>query len=671
MIVSIDFETRSTVDLKKRGVYPYAADPSTDILCMAYAFGDEEPSLWISGRPFPDRLEEHIAAGGEMRAWNVQFERVMWSVMRRKYGAPPVRLEQWMDTAAEAAAMALPRGLNQCAQVLGLAHEFQKDAEGYRLMLKMCKPRAPKKGEPDGLYWIQDAESLARLGEYCKQDVRTERRISQCVRRLSPFEKRIFWLDQTINDRGMHVDRQLIAACQSIAAEGIQRAANTLSVMTNGMVEGPTKREALKRWLATQKLTVPSLAKDPLAKLLDTELEDHVRTVLTAYAESAKTSIGKLKSMLTVAGTDDVMRGLLLYCGAGTGRWSGRLVQPHNFARPTHSGNPECFIPAVLRGNFDELAMLDNPIDIVVSLLRSCMQAEPGMEYIEADYSGIEARITNWLAGQWDIVDLFARGEDVYFYNAKNMAAMSGAPLPEWATKKTHPNERQVGKAVELGCGFGMGGPKFMDTANKEPYNLGIDLKKAKEFVAFYRESHPAVAAMWKALNHCAISAVADPGSTHSCGEGARIRFTQRGGYLWMILPSGRALCYARPRIEEVEAPWSTEEKRIFLTSVTAWGVDSETRSWQKFKLYGGLLMENAVQAIARDVMAEGMVRVEEKGYPVHLTVHDSVLAQVVRGYGSVTEFEGLLSILPAWAQTGQVPCPITAEGWRGSRYRK
>jgi len=668
-ICSLDFETRSAFPLRSGGVYPYAEHETTDILCFAWAFDDEAPALWQPGDPFPARLTAHIGAGGEMRAWNAQFERVLWRVGVRKYDFPLCPDALWQDTAAEAAAMALPRGLGDCAVVLGVSS--QKDRDGHALMMRMCKPRAPRKGEdPEGMYWADSPEFRARLGVYCQTDVVTERTIYHAVRRLDRHEHRVFRLDQVINDRGIRVDRPLIVAAQTIADQGLRLAAKTLYRLTGGRVEGPTKVAAMKEWLARQGLTVESLAKKPLADLLETELSDSVRAVLETRAETAKSSVAKLKSMLACAGADDRMRGLLLYCGAGTGRWSGRLAQPHNYPRPTLDA--DLFIDDVLRGDYDALDVLHSPLEVISSMLRSCLVASPGHRFIAADYAGVEARITNWLSGQWDIVRKFARNEDVYMYNALRMAEMQGTPLPAGADKKTHNFECQGGKAVELGAGFQMGPPKFQTTADTM-FGLKISLEQAKEFIKFYRTSHPAVVQMWRDMNDDAKSAVREPGTTQWVGAGAKIAFTHRGGYLWMILPSKRPLCYTRPRLEMREAPWSTEERPQYVESVVAWGVESTTRRWQEFHLYGGLLLENAVQAVARDLMADGMLRVEAAGYPVVLTVHDEVLADVPEGVGSVADFERLLVELPAWARGEEsgVPCPIAAEGWEGLRYRK
>ena len=660
MDCSIDFETRSACNLKQSGVYPYASHPTTDLWCFSYAFGDEAPQIWRPGDAFPPRLTAHIAAGGTLRAWNAQFERVIWNELGPRHGFPVVALEQWICTAAEAAAMALPRGLDACAAAIGL--EETKDVAGYRLMLQMCKPRQVK---PDGTcIWWDDLPRREKLYAYCQQDVRLEHRIAKAVRRLSAKEQELYHLDQRINDRGVAIDLSLIAGMQGIARTGMERAGRALSELTGGAVSEATQVGRLKTWLATEGADVDSLAKKPLKDLLDGELPDLVRDVLEARADAAKSSNAKLEAMLNCSSDDGRMRGLLLYHGAATGRWTGRLAQPHNYPRPTLEVEP--WLEELRRGDFELLDLVANPLEVVSSGLRSCLVAAPGRALYVADYAGIEARIVNWLAGQWDKVDQFAAGEDVYWLNALRMAEMQGHPLPAGATRKTHPESRQGGKAVELGCGFQMGGPKFRETAEKM-FSLVISEEESKSFVDFYRETHPKVVQLWRDLQDAAVTAVEEPGTVQAVGEGASLRLTKRGGYLWMILPSGRPLCYARPKVELVEAPWSTPEKPAKVKSLTAWATNSYTRRWERCSLYGGLLVENAVQAIARDWMAEGMVRAEQAGYPIILSVHDEVIAEVPGGHGSVSKYEAILAQAPSWG----AQCPITAEGWRGPRYKK
>ena len=369
MYLSIDFETRSTVDLTKSGVYRYTEDPTTDIVCMAFAFGDEDVEVWTppSGQceawcetakvpdaecdcfnEIPWRIVEWIEAGQPLRAHNAQFERILWrDVLGPRYGFPVPTLEQWHCTAAEAAAMALPRHLALAAKALSLP--MQKDEGGHRLMLQMCKPR---KVEKDGtIIWWDDADRMGRLIEYCKQDVRTERAVAARVRRLDKRERAIYLLDQKINDRGIRLDVPLIEAAQSVVESALVDANREIAKVTKGAVSGVTKVADLTQWLQQQGVEVEDVRKSTIRDLLaDSDaLDDHVQEALTLRQEAGKSSTAKLKSMQACRCSDDRARGLLLYHGATTGRWSGKLIQPQNFPRGTVK-DAEAYIPMILEG---------------------------------------------------------------------------------------------------------------------------------------------------------------------------------------------------------------------------------------------------------------------------------------------------------------------------------
>lgn len=645
--LSIDFETRSVVDLRETGVYPYAEHESTEILCMAWAFDDEPAAIYVPGRDvFPLRIWDHLL-DGEVRAWNAQFERVMWrDCGMRRYGWPEVKLEQWVCTAAEAAAMSLPRSLGECARVTGV--EMQKDEAGHRLMMQMCKPRSRKGGE---IVWWDDPKRLERLYAYCQRDVETERALARVLRRLSPAEREVYLLDQRVNDRGIGLDVGLARAAKAIAVAGLDRADTEIQAVTAGAVAGVTKVGQLGAWVRAQGVATDSVDAGAIAALTaDAETPEHVKAALTIRAEAARSSVAKIDAMLAAKCSDDRLRGLLLYHGASTGRWTGRLVQPQNFPRGMVGDNAEQYIPAVLARDYTLLDCCAPPLAIVASLLRAMLVARPGHRFLSADFSGIEFRVLNWLAGQDDILDIVRSGRDVYKVNA---ARMFGSTY-ETVTKQ----QRQGGKAVELGCGFGMGHKKFVTTA-KDQYGLDLSLTEAKAFVDYYRASHGRVVQFWYDLDGAARRAVAAPGGVEHAGP---IRFTYRGAYLWCILPSGRPLCYAAPRIVDRETPWGEVRP-----AVECWAVNSQTRQWEAFTAYGGLWAENVTQAVARDIMAEAMLRVEAAGYPVVLSVHDEIVAERPMDDGSLAEFETLMRQPPAWAAT----CPITTEGWTGQRYRK
>lgn len=644
MTVSVDFETRSTIDLRRTGVYKYAQDKNTDVWCMAYAFDDEDPLVWTPGQPIDQKLVDHIESKGELRAWNANFERTIWNeILVTRYGWPKTTVEQWVCTASEARAMALPGSLEMAAQVLGV--QQQKDKEGANLMLRMARPRRfDESGAP---IWWDVPERVNRLIEYCQQDVRTEVAIAKAIRRLTSFETEVFNLDQTINDRGVKLDKKLAKAAKALAEKATLEANRALYDLTNGKVSKVSNVGRLTAWLREQGLEVASLGKDQIKSLQATATGDAAHA-LALRTDAGKSSVAKIETMLDAVCKDGRIRGLLLYHGAATGRWAGRLVQPQNFPRGNIS-DPETYIPLVLSRSGTEIAALAPPLEVISSLLRAMLIAEDGHRLIAADFAAIEARVLAWLANEELLLETFRNGGDVYKVMASKVYGVAPGDIDK--------NQRQLGKMAILGLGYGMGAKKFTDSCVK----AGIDLseEQAKSVVQLYRNTNRKITTFWSALNSAVISAVKEPGSVHNVGP---IKYTSRGGYLWCVLPSKRPLAYAKPKIVERETPWGTTNEAVSFE-----GMDSFTKKWERHDLYGGLLAENVTQAVARDIMADAMVRLEKKGYPLILSVHDEVVAEVPDGFGSVAEFESLMCQVPDWA----AGCPIDAEGYESTRYRK
>jgi DNA polymerase len=651
--LSLDFETRGTVDLKRCGVYPYVEDPHFDVWCLAWAVDDMEPEIWRPGEPVPvDLLLALADPATELRAWNAAFERAVWRVLVSRYGFPAVPLERWHCTAADAAAMALPRNLDQCAAALRLV--MQKDEEGHRLMLRLAKPRQMVEGLP--VWWspAREPERFRRLYDYCKQDVRVERAIYRATRRLDPVERRRYLLDQVINDRGVRLDIDLAHGLRWLSERGLEEANVEISDATSGAVERVTDHAALRRWVNAQGIETDSVRKSVVRDLLEGEHPDPVRRALEARADAGRSSVAKVEAALRAKCSDGLLRGLLLYYGANTGRWAGRLLQPQNFPRPLMK-RPERYLDAVLRRDYDAIATIDPPLLVAASLLRGMLCARPGHRMIVGDFAGIEARMLNWLAEQDDMVRLFAEGGKVYERMAARIYGVSEAEI---VAEGKDSWRRQMGKNTELGCGYGLGAKTFRTQVYEQTGTL-IEETLAQDAVGAYRDLHPRVTEMWRLLEGAALNAVTRPGAVY---EAARCRFIVRSGYLWLVLPSGRPLAYARPKVEERETPWG--EMR---DAVTAEQVNSETRKWERRSYYGGLWTENVIQALARDVMATAMENVERAGYPVVLTVHDEIVTDTPQDHGSLGDFTALMERVPEWARG----CPINVETWEGPRYRK
>ena len=375
----IDVETRSVVDLRKTNLYVYFDDPSTDLWVLAYAFGDEEPELWWPGQPCPSRIVKHVETGGLIHAHNAAFERQAWNkLLGPKYGWPVPMLRQYRCTMAAAYAMALPGKLEHAAAALGI--QDQKDMVGSRLMMKMARPRSPRKNEPPGIYWHDKPEELVRLGEYVKQDVRAERGVSKRLQTLSDAELDVWFLDQEINDRGIYIDKNLCDAANKIVAETAHKLSLEMRQVTDGEVRGVSNVTELIAFARKRGVETESIAKDELINLLARDdLPDDIRRALEIRQEGSKTSTAKINAMLARRQADGRARGTLQYHAAGTGRWGGRGIQPQNLVRPSFKPHElKQIIEDVLTRNADLIDLLHGPpMSVVADCVRSMIAASP------------------------------------------------------------------------------------------------------------------------------------------------------------------------------------------------------------------------------------------------------------------------------------------------------
>lgn len=692
----IDFETRSAVDLKKTGVHVYAEDPTTDVWCAAYAVDEGEVRLWAPpgnepGRVIcPGAIQRAVRDGWTIVAHNANFEIAIWThILGPRYGWPIPKLEQWRCTMAMALAMSLPGSLDQASQALGVP--VQKDMAGHALMMRMARPR---KILPDGrCEWWTEPERLHALYEYCRTDVEVERQLEKRLVALRPSEQQLWWLDQEINARGVMVDDELCLAAKKIVADAAQRLNEEMRHVTDGRVTRCSNVGELSAFLRLRGVETESLAKDQLSILLARDdLPDDVRRALELRQEAAKASVAKIDALLNGKSADGRARGLLQYHAASTGRWGGRRFQPQNIRRPLLDDVDDA-IEDVRRGCFATIAMLyDRPLDVVADCLRGMIRAAPGCKLVAADFANIEGRVLAWLAGETWKLDAYraydaGSGPDLY----KVAYGRSFGISPE----KVGKSERQVGKVMELALGY-QGGPGAFQTMAR---GYGVDIGESYEQLAalpefeqaedgwnsrgkttgmkrerwiaaeivklLWRDAHPMIQRFWWDLEAGALDAIRSPGEVVRVGP---VAFRKAGSFLWLRLPSGRALCYPYPSIKPKEMPWNDDRGRPVKKDSFAYrGVDSVTRKWGEHFAYGGLLAENVTQAVARDVMAEAMVRLEAAGYPVVLTVHDEIVSEVPESFGSVAEFERLMVAPAPWMEG----LPIAAEGWEGARYRK
>lgn len=665
LVVNLDFETRATVDLKKAGVYPYAEHRDTAVWCAGFAIDGnaDDVRIWTPDNDYGhnDDLRHAVAQGASVRAWNAAFERAIWrEIMVRRHGFPPIEAERFYCTAADAAACSLPRALDNTGRVLGVT--AQKDAAGKRLMLKMSKPRnaAAMKVDPSlAPVWWDTPDMRHGLAMYCAQDVRAEIAVAGRIRSISEAERRVYLLDQKINDRGVRLDVRLANSIGALADEATRRANEGIREVTGGAVEGVTKRADMLSFLASVGVVTEKIDKQAVTGLLAGDLPGDARTMLELRQAAGKSSVSKIRAMLACASADFRMRGAILYHGAGTGRFSGKLYQPQNLPSRTKlvGYKPERWIEVIVARRFDTLDLMFPVLEALAMALRSCLVADEGKVFIGADFNAIEARVLAWLSGEEWILKAYRDGLDLYRIMAADIYAR---PLDEIG--KPSP-ERDMGKRAILGCGFQMGGPKFVATCLREA-GVVITEQFGKEVVGKYREKNANIVEFWAELNDAAIEAVKYPGRKVYAANG-RLIFIKRGDFLNIILPSRtRALAYFRPRVKPRLTPWGEERD-----CVTFWGESSTSRQWVEIAGYGGLWAENVTQAVARDLMCDAMLRLEAAGYPIVLTIHDEILAEVDAGFGSVEAFEQIMCAFPAgyWGEG----CPVAAEGWTGKRFRK
>lgn len=684
----IDFETRSFADLRKTGVHVYAEDPTTDVWCAAYAFDDGPVELWTPDDFPPLDIFKHVNDGGVLVAHNANFERVLWQfVLGPRYGWPVPKVTQWRCTMAMARAMSLPGSLENAAAAVGMSDA--KDMAGHRLMMQMARPR---KVHGNGrIEWWDVEEKKERLYAYCKQDVIVERNLEKRLLPLSETEQRLWFFDQVINDRGVHVDKKLCDAAKQIVKDTREALNAEMREVTNRDVTACTNVNQIVTWLRSNGLPdVESINKSVLAELLSRDdISADVRRVLELRQEASKASVAKIDALLRGRSNDGRARGLVEYHVASTGRWGGRRFQPQNLKRPEEK-DVDAVIKTVLTGRRDLVEMIYGaPLSAIGDCLRGMVVAAKGKKLITADYSNIEGRVLAWLAGEQWKLDAFREydagtGPDLY-----KLAYSRSFNTPIGAVDG---EKRQVGKVQELALGFGGGVGAFVQMAKGygvdigESYDMLLEIAEqehvAKAFEAFeergktygiekrkwvaaeivklgWRAVHPNVQQFWWSIESAAVAAVERPGEITSAGL---VKFRMNGSFLFMLLPSRRMLCYPYPKIKTTVTPWGAEKPILWFK-----GVDTYTRQWGDTHTYGGKLAENATQAVARDVLAEAIPVVEKAGYPVVLTVHDEMVTEVPKNFGSVAELSELMTAPRPWA-TG---LPITADGWSGDRYRK
>jgi DNA polymerase len=673
--IFIDFETRSCVDLRKTGAWRYAEDPTTDVLCLCWGLDHGPIRTWYPGQPIPLEIAVAAAVGGKFVAHNAEFERAIWKrVLAPRYGFPEPELDQWECSAGMAQAMALPRSLEDAARAMGLP--VQKDQQGHALMLRVSRPRSfLPNGTP--VWWTDtDKDKLQRLAAYCAQDVEVTRQLYPHLLPLSADERAVWLLDAKMNERGVYIDEALVRAARKVVTDAEDALLAELVTLTRGAVKTVKQVAKLKDWLSAEGCDVNSLDKSAVSEALSRPtLTASARRALEIRQELALSSTGKLDAMLSRRCADGRARGNLIYHAATTGRWAGTGIQLQNLPRGTLPKGVKALdcLSAIRLGDYRLFDVLFNhpPLGVVSSCIRSMITAAPGMDLAAADFANIEGRVLAWVAGEGWKIQAFRAYDTITGYDAKGEALRAGPDLYKLAYSKSFnvpvpsvtSDQRQIGKVQELALGYQGGVGAFQSMAVL--YGIVIADAVADQIKVLWRKAHPATVQLWEDMETAAISAIAQPLTVFRAGAGGCISFACSGGFLWMRLPSGRKLSYPAPALDYVKTKFGTMKRTI-----TFAGVNEHSRMWGRNTTYGGKLTENAVQAIARDLMAEALLRIESKGWPCVLSVHDEAVAEVPAGTfpnDDPAPFEAEMARLPAWASG----LPVAASGWVGERYRK
>jgi len=648
--LGIDIETYSSEDLKTCGVYRYVEARDFTVLLFAYSW-DGAPAVCVDfalGEELPQDVAAALTDPEVVKtAFNAAFERVCLS----KWMGIELDVRQWRCTMVRAARMGLPLSLGQCAEVLRI--EEGKMAEGAALIRLFSKPR-PRTGKRVLPSDRPDKWETFKL--YNARDVDVEQAVLRKVRRLEvpDFDERLWEADQRINDRGVLIDPVLVENAERFDRtykEELTREAQTLTGLDN-----PNSVSQLKAWLhQSTGLKVETLNKGSIDDLADTL--KHFRKasrMLEIRKELGKTSCSKYTAMRECVCADGRIHGLLQFCGAArTGRWAGRLVQVQNLPQ-NHLASLDDAHRLVLDGDYDEFCLSYASVTPVLSeLIRTAFVAAPGKTFHVCDFSAIEARVIAWFAGEKWVLDVFRQGGDIYCATASQMF---GVPVEKHGRNA---ELRQKGKIAVLALGYG-GGVSALDKMGGT--RLGLTEEEEAEIVALWRRSNPHIKDLWSKVERTAMCAIRNPGTTYTANRG--LEFSYRWGSLLVKLPSGRTMVYPRVRIETEIMPG--RQGAFEKESIVYEGLNQTTKKWENVRTYGGKMVENIVQATARDILGEVILRAEAAGLPIVFHIHDEIVVEASPGQ-TLQQVEALFSEPITWCSD----LPLKGAGYTTPYYMK
>lgn len=647
-VLEIDIETFSSVDIASCGLHKYAEADDFTILLFAFACDDKPVQIvdFASGETLPERIFQALTDTTILKtAFNAAFERICIS----RYFGIDLPTSQWECTMIRSAMLGLPLSLAQVGKVLDL--EDQKMIEGKSLIKYFSCPCKPTKTNAGRVRNMPEhaPDKWATFKRYCIRDVEVERAIRNKTKNFSipEFERKLYLIDQRINDRGVLVDMDFVR--HAIHMDTLYKSRLNVEAAELSGLDNPNSVAQLKTWLEKEiGNEVTTLSKKDIPDLLKISNNETVERMLCIRQEMAKTSTKKYEAMEKAVCNDGRIRGLLQFHGASrTGRWAGRLVQVQNLPQ-NHLDDLDTARTLVKEGDLDMVEMMyGNVPDTLSQLIRTAFIAKPDHTFIVCDFSAIEARVIAWLADEKWRLDVFRSHGKIYEASA---SMMFHVPVEE--ITKTDPR-RQKGKIAELALGY-QGGVGAMKSMGGE--SMGLSETEMQEIVNHWRKANPAIVELWDEVQNAAMQCV-ETKNPITIRRG--IKFCIRFGALMVGLPSGRWLSYPRPYIGE---------NRFGSKSICYEGLNQTTKQWSKQETYGGKLVENIVQAIARDCLAITMIRVEERNYPIVFHVHDEVIIEArTDGAQTLEEVEDIFKQPITWAED----LPLKGAGYLTDYYLK
>jgi len=623
-MIWLDFETRSRCDLKTRGVYNYARDASTQVLCMSYAIDDGDVRTWTRG-PLPN-FDGHL-----IYAHNAAFERLIFQYVLDL----PMPPERFVCTAAQARSNCLPGSLEDIGRAV--SSKMRKDFRGPQLIRKMCAP--PFQHTP---------ELMKKLIEYCEQDVRTIRAVSQTLRPLSAEELADYHINERINDRGVMLDLPLAEAAVRYAKAEQNDIQRLVAELTGGVVRSvrsPNMREWVLRrvnpnvkelmWTGDKY----SIDKTVRAKLIEREdIPERVADVIQCADDLWASSVAKFNRLAGLADEDDRrVRGAFVFAGGGaTGRASSYGAQVHNFTRKC-AKDPDA-VRAAMVANSPVVPEFGRRVtDVLKGMLRPALVPAHGKMFFVADWVGIEARMNPWLSGKADeVLEVFRTGQDIYIREAEKI----------FNTREINAAQRQVGKVAVLACGYGGGYGAFKVMA--KTYGIQTTEEEAQKLVTKWRHANRWAVDYWSELEIAYLSAMKYPGKNF---KAARVTYNYDGKHLWYDLPSGRRLCYPFARLNGDELSYLK----------ASWKPSADAFEWPRHKLWKGLACENICQASANDILRHSLRQLDD----VVLHIHDEIVVECDEDRAE--EMRRVMCTPPPWAEG----LPLNVEIKTMSRYGK